>query len=175
MAAGDAFRLYWVSGQQAGTSQLLPVCPSALLQASGNPIKVQQAKDLEVLYDSLQVRQQPLSQQWVRCAAGTAATTAAAAATCSHLQLCRNASYPRPPHHLPAWPALPCLASPLLPAAGPQVHPQLLLRLCDAQGGPLVQHGDGGGGDPHRRKHHQGGWRRRAGGWVGGWGVGSVS
>lgn len=42
------------------------------------------------------------------------------------------------------------------PAAGPQVHPQLLLRLRDAQGGALVQHGDGRGGHPHRREHHQG-------------------
>lgn len=41
-------------------------------------------------------------------------------------------------------------------AAGPQVHSQLLLRLRDAQGRALVQHGDGGGGDPHRRQHHQG-------------------
>ncbi len=44
-------------------------------------------------------------------------------------------------------------------AAGAQVHPQLVLRLRDAQGGALVQHGDGGGGHPHRCQHHQGEWR----------------
>jgi hypothetical protein len=38
------------------STDALALLPAPLLQASGNPLKVQAAKDMCVLYDSLQVR-----------------------------------------------------------------------------------------------------------------------
>ena len=48
-----------------------------------------------------------------------------------------------------------------LAPARAQVHPQLVLRLRDAQGRALVLDGDGGRRDVHRRGHHQGGAHAR--------------
>ena len=100
-----------LSGASAASS--LKKLPSSrpAMQADGNPLKIQEAADMCVLYDSLQVG----------AGGGGGAVDAATQTACQ----------PRPLTH----------PGPLVtrPPARPQVHPQLLLRLRDAQGRALVQ------------------------------------